>query len=385
MTPTIPGGVCFIMLLAAAGASLTWCAPDAVSVMQRAGSYWDTRVGCTGSAWRESVAALPTRNTPVTFVNVGANKGYSAVEFLGLWSQHRLDGLSWSRMISDHASKQSAGDRPCQACGLLRHAGEEYHRCGNCMDCRRPLPPKHGRKGAKIHLLELTVGSRELLRHLINASHLSDEVFVHNFAASNTTQLVWHRPFRTGDEMAYICQGERSKECPTAKQAITVDHFLRQQNLDDVYQIEIDTEGTDPLVLEGMRETLAQRRVAIVEFEVSDIGYWKLGTAESRSLRRIIRRFEDAGYTCWWDLADSLGLVPMSGACWADAFDTIRRWSNVVCSHKPAMVATLKGFARQSYKVRSRAQLDSHGIPRTAPGDIICLDKITCPAGLYIQ
>ena len=55
-------------------------------------------------------------------------------------------------------------------------------------------------------------------------------------------------------------------------QAVALDDFVREQRLSSIYHVAIDTEGWDALVIEGMRETLAAKRVALLEFEVNNHG-----------------------------------------------------------------------------------------------------------------
>ena len=55
----------------------------------------------------------------------------------------------------------------------------------------------------------------------------------------------------------------------------------------------IDVEGADPLVLQGLRASVATRRVAIIEFEVNRRGYW--GTGKDPLLQRTLSWFIDAG------------------------------------------------------------------------------------------
>ena len=100
------------------------CIPDAQSVFAL------QRGGCSTVDWAERIAdAVPHRQEPVVYVNVGANKGYRVPEFLALWSQRPVPGhmKAWQ----EH---------------LLRYAGEhnfkflKVYSCGNCADCKGRLP-----------------------------------------------------------------------------------------------------------------------------------------------------------------------------------------------------------------------------------------------------
>ena len=108
--------------------------------------------GCTHVPWQEAVAAAVPRASPVTLVNVGANKGYKVPEFLALWSQSPVGGhmLGWQRHLLAYADRQRSGSL-------------KGFSCGNCKECRAAPPPKHGRTGARVHLLELAPVNQALL------------------------------------------------------------------------------------------------------------------------------------------------------------------------------------------------------------------------------
>ena len=113
---------------------------------------------CPTSDWMEAVAALtPSPDAPV-YINVGANKGYSALEFLSLWTAHRVSGQRWKRVVFSY--KGGGGSLKQRA-------------CGNCKDCQRPLPAPHDRRGGRAYLLEMTAGNRGLLRHVLNETGLA--------------------------------------------------------------------------------------------------------------------------------------------------------------------------------------------------------------------
>ena len=53
--------------------------------------------------------------TVAFFINVGANKGYSALEFLSLWTAHRVSGQRWKRVVFSY--KGGGGSLKQRACG----------------------------------------------------------------------------------------------------------------------------------------------------------------------------------------------------------------------------------------------------------------------------
>ena len=84
---------------------------------------------------------------------------------------------------------------------------------------------------------------------------------------------------------------------------VALDDFFAAHDLEKIYYVSIDTEGFDPLVLEGMRGAISRRQVSIVEFEVNTLGFW--------SRKRLIQAFaifDASRYSCFWAAAGFKGL-----------------------------------------------------------------------------
>ena len=318
------------------------CVADAAFVAVR------NATGCPSSSWQAVVADAVPRAAPVTMVNVGANKGYALVEFLGLWTQHGVSAKTWSRAIKWYANKTHSKWLASNACGF-------------CGDCRQASPAKHSRSSGVAHALELAANNRALLREVAVETGLAAAIRVHNYAASNMTTSMLHVPIFAGGETRSlqtaddkICQ---KGGCTERVDVTTIDDFFRAQSIASVYHLTIDTEGYDALVLEGAAESLRARRVALLEFEVSKGGYWTTRKRpslahyrERRTLRATTRKLDAAGYACFWQT--EAGLVPLSGPCWRPEFDMFRTWSNVVCAHEAPVVAVLVRLAKESLQRR---------------------------------
>ena len=59
-------------------------------------------------------------------------------------------------------------------------------------------------------------------------------------------------------------------------QQITVDDLCRDEGLDAVDLLAVDTEGYDPMVIVGATNLLSRRRIRVLEFEYSKAGVWPL-------------------------------------------------------------------------------------------------------------
>jgi hypothetical protein len=94
------------------------------------------------------------------------------------------------------------------------------------------------------------------------------------------------------------------------------------------------------------------QQVAIVEFEVNQMGYWSPGTKERRTVRAIFELLTSAGYECFWEQDDAL--LPASGQCFDAQLDTARnlKWSNVVCAHEHEVIGVLDAMAQEAYRNR---------------------------------
>lgn len=239
------------------------CVPDAHKL------FWRSDFGCSSVDWAERIAGALPRTSPVTLVNVGANKGYKVPEFLGLWSQRRVENhtLGWRNHLLAYAKQQKSNS-------LRRFA------CGNCNDCHAKRPPPHTRAGARVHLLEIAPANQRLLRYVLDAERLDDIVTLHKLGASNVSQRVpIVKTIPPGEERQGVLVGFKARRFERANatlhvDAVALDDLFRTEGLDHVYQVSIDTEGFDALVLEGMRGTIARKQVSVIEFEVDQMGFW---------------------------------------------------------------------------------------------------------------
>jgi len=180
---------------------------------------------------------------------------------------------------------------------------------------------------------------------------MADLISIHDLAGSNVTQrmampgrlLPSASKSRYGFEISALCRaGERG--CTEPIEAIALDDlFGRIAGAGPIYQVVIDTEGWDGLVLEGMRASLIARRVAIFSFEYTYKGFWASKDRSScRSLSALLTWVGDAGYECFWQTKRHL--VPASGACLSPASHGEVGWSNLLCAHEPRALQILYTF-----------------------------------------
>ncbi len=110
-------------------------------------------------------------------------------------------------------------------------------------------------------------------------------------------------------------------------QANTVDDFFEKELLPaGIFHVEllkIDTEGFDPLVLQGAHRTLAEGRATMLQFEYHNLRAWS-----HTSLKSVVQDLETLGYTCYFDGSPTLLRITN---LWVDSLE-FRDWSNIICA-----------------------------------------------------
>lgn len=350
------------------------CIPDGIRVMSSSHVH---ELGCPGP-WVDNLVSSTgsERKAPRVLIDVGANKGYMIAEFLSLWRPQNStpSAAAWNRAIRQWAAEHGS------------HALRQRS-CGECGDCKRKAQPPAQRSlswpgtsfsdDVVVHALELVEDNRHLLRSIIDRFGLSASVQVHNLAASNETRTMFlPRRYAAGAEKAELLQGQSAANANTsvAVSVVDLDSFIASQGLGlhSIYQITVDTEGHDPLVLEGLRRTIQRRAVTLLQFEVGKKGYWNKAHPERRRLNVTAAWLHAAGYECFFETHSAL--VPFSGPCWQPHYDgtASRKWANVLCTHEPSMAQQLYSMAWAAYHVRTaninatRGLRGTHGTSRGA-------------------
>ncbi|CAE8644053.1 unnamed protein product [Polarella glacialis] len=105
----------------------------------------------------------------------------------------------------------------------------------------------------------------------------------------------------------------------------TVDSLVKERALPKVDILIIDTEGADPLVLQGATDAL--KSVRYLEFEVHR-DQVKAAWGQIK-LRNVMDGLAD--FDCYW--AGNQGSLYPVMECWEDTFEN-GCWSNIVCARK---------------------------------------------------
>lgn len=320
-----------------------------------------------------------------TLVNVGANKGYMLALHMALFSQRFEDPRGYARGWHDSILEYA---RAHHKLALLHMP---YLACGVCGACKELLPrgvSEHVRSSGVAHALEILPANVELMRGVVERRNLTDRIVVHHLAGTNESRPLHvlldeftppAQASQAGRESNAVCDGDivaaaesgagapvasaaptratpRAGRCDptnaanvgrlTPVQGVSLDDFFASQGLDSAFVVSIDAEGHDPLVLEGMRQLLRARRVAIVHFEKHLKGYWNPAHPERRTLRSVVHRLSAFGYACF--VEGMRFLTPISPpSCWLDSFESVS-WGNVVCSHDADVLERLQAMQIRS-------------------------------------
>lgn len=146
----------------------------------------------------------------------------------------------------------------------------------------------------------------------------------------------------------------------------TLDHELDSDYVDYLDLLLIDAEGADLNILAGSQNHILSGRVGLLVFE---LGFHR---PQYPKLSSAIQALDTAGYSCFFPLALNPGavrrfrrkiarrFVPLSGACWRDAYDNAKGWHNVVCVNRktePELLSALVSLDRDGTSSKSRNEL----------------------------
>lgn len=286
--------------------------------------------GCpTHGLWLQRMQELDPNPNKV-FINIGFNKGYNFAEWAALWAP-------------------SAGITPKS----WKENGEPLF-CGVCNDCLEQLNPQGIPSSATVNskLLMYGIDLNELNIKKGNAiidkfSQSTDwkgqvKLELVHAAAGNVTDYLWVMRCKEGDESCAIIPSSlyakygiplndasvSEKDHALRIPIVSVDNFM-QEHSSDFTKIDIlmtDTEGNDPMVIQGAIRSLEKGLVRCYLFEYHKAGMWR-----DLDLRTVLQPFEKYEYECYLEGHDYL--YPLSGDCWEDRF-AFKRWSNVICVKK---------------------------------------------------
>ena len=306
---------------------------------------------CPAQNWLDTITPWLFRHRQVTYLNVGANKGFNVC---GMMQRMKLadnyTNRDW-RTEMDHYI-HARGMRICRSKGETECGKSGVGLCGVCGACKEKAPTIERPTDApfrqlNVHAIELIRENTDWLRWAFHRFGVRGSIL--HAGASNVSGTTLVRAAKFGDEGVFV--GSASKvtddsdaagaraatEMPASGYSpvrlLTIDQYAREEGIRHVHLASIDAEGQDALIVEGMQSLLDRGRVDVLEFEYHWIGFWKPGFRSLQATLEWLQR-RRVPYRCYWQGRNGC-LAPASPPCWVAAFE-IRKMSNLVCVREGA-------------------------------------------------
>ncbi|CAF1104882.1 unnamed protein product [Adineta steineri] len=243
------------------------------------------------------------------FFDIGANKGYTIASWISLWMPYL--GINTRSLGNYLRTKLNLDD------------------CGACSDCKEDKIEilnltSRVNKTIEIYAFEPQPPTYKLLNHVHQWMNIS---FLHlyDLAISNETGTGLLMKCHPGGEACGLNAKSDKKNLSTHIQAnlITLDKFIEDHKIyRKIDLLKVDTEGFDPLVIQGANTLLTRHQIRLFIFEYHTVGMWS-----KTSLQYVITYLDNKGYLCYQ--IGKTGIFRLTG-CWSTFFET-RFWSNVLC------------------------------------------------------
>jgi FkbM family methyltransferase len=254
---------------------------------------------------------MPHRHIKL-FFDVGANKGYTIASWLSVWMPDI--GLNPKSLYVYLSQVLNISD------------------CGVCSDCNETMlndPQRNDRLGTtlEIHAFEPMKATYQVLFQVRTWFNIS-RLYIYQLAISNTTGIAAMSKCSVGGEGCGLMSVGRAvpNETTFQSQTMTLDDFVEQKKIKQkIDLIKIDTEGADPLVIQGAKKLFSREQIRMLIFENHGIGAWK-----TTSLLEVIQSLNSKGFTC--HMLGRTGMVRLTN-CWSPVFD-VKYWSNILCVHR---------------------------------------------------
>eukprot|EP00440_Ansanella_granifera_P062915 gb/GFBE01068223.1/.p1 GENE.gb/GFBE01068223.1/~~gb/GFBE01068223.1/.p1 ORF type:complete len:775 (+),score=67.26 gb/GFBE01068223.1/:1-2325(+) len=268
---------------------------------------------CPGEAWVDAIVQSDPSPDKV-IVNVGCNKGNDAINWLqrfdrrGFWDSKKwIDEMKnvFEEKIIFRCTAKSKFATPPRVDGV--------HGFPTCV-CVEAVPSTFRSLVKLSHMLGYDDKAAPGRLQLVHAAAVDS-------ALPNQTLLFSDAP--AGHETSGVfIDLDRFPKVPVP--AKTVDSLCEELALGKVDILLVDTEGSDPMVLDGAAKTLDSARY--VEFEVHrDLKGTPWGNI---SLYSVIQKLNNRGFDCYWAGRNDK-LLSLTN-CWEDRFER-GTWANAVC------------------------------------------------------
>ena len=296
---------------------------------------------CPDATWKELFFRGPTiqrARRPVIVYDVGCNKAFDALSTLrSLTLNPQIDLRKW---IKQTGFKCGMCHQCTNAMAKIKGSPKEVR-----LFCMEPMPDTY----SLLLNASLALGMDKLGLQVANAAFTSRADATKRdwkgaFPASGGQFFAGQENIGLGNALKYRdkCEQCHLKDVPL----MVLDDHVRQESVDYVDILSIDTEGNDPLVLEGAMETL-RKGVGYVEFEYSRKGQWSV-----TKLIDVVKKLHLLGFVCYWL---GVGRLWQITGCWHHDYN-VRQWSNIGCVHvnKTEWHGIMHGISERTLKSRTK-------------------------------
>ena len=303
-----------LLLWGAAPAIAAYCTTDQIRQIRASVGHFGRATRCPDATWKEAFFAGPTlqnASRPIVVYDIGCNKAFDALATWQSLTRRAIDFERWHEP----------------------YKGTPYS-CGACDQCHGRPPPTQGTpKRVRLFCVEpLPPTFRIIYAGTARLGLQAEGLAVLNGAFTSRADAEhrgWSARFPVGDafrgDEAFGIASAQEKGFDTEVMVpvplYVLDDHVRQEAVPYVDVLSIDTEGNDPLVLQGARRTLADK-VRYVEFEYHRVGAWA-----TTKLSSVIQDLDELGFVCYWIGVGKLWRIT---GCFHPSYD-VPQWSNIGC------------------------------------------------------
>ena len=246
------------------------------------------------------------------FMDIGMNKGFFSAACLELWSPQ----LNISSANLTHQFK------------VLKLRGE-LQRCGYCRDCEdtnTPVVYRGNTHDIRVYSFdgnERFIDGVSLVRDTImtKPGRWKIELAAFSDHAGKTVTFSINQ-----DELGKITTETKPNVKTAQVQTMTIDKFMEREKLARIDLLKIDTEGHDPFVIRGARETLRKHQITVFTFEYHYL--WP----KDEFLERTLTKDIGDNYVCYM-AAERDKMIKLTDGCWYTQYEC-RKFSNIWCVSK---------------------------------------------------
>ena len=279
---------------------------------------------CPLQLWLDNVAPLLARSTDgLTFLNAGANKGFTAASLLQRFGGLNVTNMEWYRLLQDFLHS--------------RHARGTMHLCGVCCACveSQPAATTPAQGTTHVYAFEPVLPNYNFLvaafEHFSTPYANATVLLAALGNKPNTTVSVQTAGVVVGKENVVARtheSGARLRSGYAAIPVIMLDDWMKHNAVQRVDIALFDTEGWDLAVLDGMKETLKTGRLSIFEIEL----LWPPPVAGIPRVNESLAWLHSLGYACFFEYDDGCLAPANEPRCNIPPTATYRPQQNVVCA-----------------------------------------------------